>query len=158
MEGCEVVAGQSVISCGNAPEVFEPAKHAFDGIATSIQIGREAVLPLAIGLWWNVRNTALHLDLMTYRVAVVTPVTMHHQVGWQTLKHGRCRSAVSNMSTGQHQAQRAAHVIAQDMDLGGASTTRATNCLGCLPLYGWPALLPRFRIAGGLLAEERFFS
>lgn len=148
MDGRKVVAGQSVISCGNASEVFQPAKHAFDGIASPVEIWREAVFPLAIGLRWDVGNTSQSFYLMTYGIAVVSLVAMHHQVCWQDIKQIGCGCAVGNLSAGEHQSQRTAQVIAQGMDLGGAPTTRAANCLTGFPFF--PPLAQRWALTAEL--------
>lgn len=53
-------------------EVLSPAEHALDGVVTTIQIGREAVLPLAIGLWRDVGNASQFLHPMTHRIATAS--------------------------------------------------------------------------------------
>lgn len=148
MDGRKTVAGQSVISGGNASEVFQLAKHAFDGIASPVEIWRKAVFSLAVGLWRDVGNAPQRFYLMTYGIAVVSPVAMHHQVCWRDIKQIGCGCAVSNLSAGEHQSQRTAKVIAQGMDLGDASTTRAANCLAGFPFF--PPLAQRWALTAEL--------
>jgi hypothetical protein len=40
VDGSEIVAGQSVTSGGYAPEVFQPAEHAIDGVAALTRLAR----------------------------------------------------------------------------------------------------------------------
>ena len=45
------------------------------------------------------------------------------------------RGAISNLAAGQQKPDRAAETIGQGMDFGGATATRATNCLILLPPF-----------------------
>ena len=66
---------------------------------------------------------------MTYGIAVVSLVAMHHQVRWQNIKQTCCGCTVSNLSANEHQTQRTSQTITQGMDLHGGSTKRAANCV-----------------------------
>ena len=135
MDGGEIVAGQPIISCGDAAEVLQPAEHAFDGVAAAIEPWREAVLPLAIGFGRDVRNASRRLDLATDGITVIALVTVNHEASRQVIEQLRRHPAIRHVAAAQQQQQRTTRSIRQRMDLARSPAARAANRLAALPPF-----------------------
>jgi len=108
--------GETVVSCADSTEVLETAEHALDGVAVAVEIGREAVLPAAIGLGRNVRCGTLALDLATDGVAVIAFVAMQDFGGRNLVEQGIGSNAIRDLAARQEERDRAAEAIGQRVD------------------------------------------
>ena len=108
--------GEAVVSCGDSPEVLEAPEHALDGVAAAVEMGREAILPAAIGLGRDVGCSALALDLATNGVAIIPLVTMQDFGGGHLVEQGIGGGAVGDLAAGQQEGNRAAEAIGQRVD------------------------------------------
>lgn len=73
----EEVARETVVACGDAPEVLHPTEHAFDRVSLAVEIRREAVLPPTVHLRWDVWCSAFALNLSSDGVSVIAFVAVH---------------------------------------------------------------------------------
>jgi hypothetical protein len=108
--------GEAVVSGGDSSKVLEAAEHALDGVAVAVEIGREAILPAAVGLGRDVGCSALALDLATDGVAVIPLVAMQDFGGGHLVEQGIGGGAVGDLAAGQQERDRAAEAIAQRVD------------------------------------------
>ena len=90
--------GEPVVAGGDPAEVLEAAEHAFDGVAVTVEIGREAALPATIGLRRDVGSSALALDLAAYRVAVIALVAVQDFGGGEVVEQGIGGNAVGDLA------------------------------------------------------------
>ena len=127
--------GETVVACGNPAEVFEAAEHAFDGVAVTVEIGREAALPATIGLRRDVGSSALALDLAAYRVAVIALVAVQDFGGGEAVEQGIGGNAVGHLAAGQQERDGTAEAVGQRVDFGGSAAARAADCLVLLPPF-----------------------
>ena len=109
--------GEAVVSCGDPSEVLEAPEHALDGVAAAVEIGRETILPTAIGLGRDVGRGALALDLATDGVAVIPLVAMQDFGGGHLVEQGIGGDAVGDLAASQQEGDRAAEAIGQRVDL-----------------------------------------
>lgn len=124
---------EAVISRSNSAEVFEAAKHALDGVAVAVEMGREAILPVAVGLWRDVRRGALALDLATDGIAVIPLVAMENFGGGHLLEQRIGGGAVRDLAAGQQERDRATEAIGQRRDFCRPPATRPADRLRELP-------------------------
>ena len=148
MNGGAIVAGQAVISGGDAAEVLEPAEHTLDGIAAAIEPGREAVLPLAIGFRRDVGNASRRLDLAADGIAVIALVAVNHEASRQVIEQFRRNPTIRHIAAAQDQQQRTPGSIGQGMDFARSPATRAANRLAALPPF--PPLAQRCALTAEL--------
>ena len=127
--------GETVVSGGDSAEVLEAAEHALDGIAFSVERGRKAGLPPAVGLGRDVRCGALGFDLSTHGVAVIGFVAQKEVAFRHELQQGLGRGAIGHLAAGQQEGDRAAVLVAERVDLGAAPASGAAYGLGALPPF-----------------------
>ena len=108
---------EAVISCGDSSEVLEAPEHALDGVAVAIEIGRETILPTAIGLGRDVGCGALALDLATDGIAVIPLVAVQDFGAGHLVEQGIGGGAVGDLAAGQQERDRTAEAIGQRVDL-----------------------------------------
>ena len=104
-----------------------------DGVSLSIEEGRKAVFPFAIGLWRNVRHDAAILDPTPDGVAVVALVAVQDFARWKKREKFRASRAIGDVSAGEHEGDRSTSCVGQRVDFGRASASRATDSLIFLP-------------------------
>jgi len=74
-------------------------------------------------------------------IGVVAFVADQPGAGRRTFQQRRCDRDIGNVAAGQPERERPARLVDQDMDLGGASATRAADGLVPLPpLWNGPPL------------------
>lgn len=131
---------QTVISRCDPAEILDPSEHALDGVAVTIEMGREAILPAPVGLGRDVRCGTFALDLSANGVGIVAFVTvedrrLRHQVeqliGGNTIRY---------LTAGQEKGDRSAQSIGQGVDFGRATATRTTDRLVEFPPFPPEAL------------------
>ena len=125
----------AVILCGDAPEVFQAAEHALDGVSVAVEHGREAVLPEPVGAGRDVRHGAHALDLSADRIAIVALVTMEDAGTGHLAQQNRSSGAICDLSAGQQECDRSAVAVCQRMDFGRAPAPRAADRLTALPPF-----------------------
>jgi len=108
--------GEAVVSRGDPSEVLEAPEHALDGVTVAVEIGRETILPAAVGLGRDVGCGALALDLATDGVAVIPLVAMQDFGGGHLVEQGIGGGAVGDLAAGQQECDRAAEAIGQRVD------------------------------------------
>ena len=126
---------ETVVACSDPAEILEAAEHAFDGVAVTVEIGREAALPATIGLRRDVGSSALALDLAAYRVAVIALVAVQDFGGGEVVEQGIGGNAVGDLAAGQQEGDRAAQTVGQRMDFGGPAAARTADCLVPFPPF-----------------------
>jgi hypothetical protein len=109
--------GEAVVSCGDSAEVLEAPEHALDGVAAAVEIGREAILPAAIGLGRDVGCGALALDLATDGIAVIPLVAVQDFGAGHLVEQGIGGGTVGDLAAGQQERDRTAEAIGQRVDL-----------------------------------------
>lgn len=133
MDGGEKIRGVSVVSRCDAPEVFQPAEHPFDGVSVSVKDWREAVFPFPVGLGRDVRHCATILDLAADGVGVIALVGVENVADGKLFEQCRASGAIGDMPAAEYEGQRAAQSVGQRMDFRRSPTPRATNRLIFLP-------------------------
>ena len=89
-DGCEEIDCETIVSGGDATEVLQATEHALDGVAVSMEDGREAILPASVRLGRDVRHRALSLDLSVDGIAVITLVAVQDRgTRWHLFEQNR---------------------------------------------------------------------
>ena len=99
----------------------------------SVENGRKAVLPFAVGLGRNVRHSACLFDLTANGVAVVALVSMQDFARRKSLEKRHSGCAISDLAAGQQEGERAAFGVGQGVDFGCASAAGSADGLIFLP-------------------------
>ena len=129
MNSSQEIPGELVITHGDAPEVLEPAKAAFDDISALVGAFVEAVDDDAVGFIGNYGLGAATNDFAAKVVAVIPFVGKERAHGWRQRKNIGRRSDIGILAWRQMQDDRPAEWIAQRMDFCRASSTRPADCL-----------------------------
>lgn len=119
MNSGQKITGELVISRGDAPEVLEPAKAAFDTVRFIGDYG--------LGATTN--------DFAAKLVAIIPFVGEEHAHGWRERQDIGSRSDIGILAWSQMQDDRPAERIAQRMDFCRAASARAADCLIVLPPF-----------------------
>lgn len=135
MNSGQEIPGELVISCGDAPEVLEPAKAAFDDIAAFVGAFVEAMDDDTVGFIGNDGLGAVSSDFGAKVVTVVPFVCEKRAHGWCERQNIGRSSDVGILTWGQMQDNRSAERIAQRMDLCRTASPRAADCLIVLPPF-----------------------
>lgn len=122
MDEAGEVRGSSVIACGEAPEVFEPAEAALDPIALLVDVDVVRNDDLAGSVGRDDRCCPHIGDDRAQRVAVIGLVGKH---GFADLvvEQGRRLGDVASLSGCDDESERATKCIGQHMDLRGQPTS-----------------------------------
>jgi hypothetical protein len=113
--------GEAVVAGGDAPEVLEAAEHALDGIAMTVEIGRETALPATVGLGRDIGGSAHGFDLAAHGVAVIALVGVQDFGTDKMVEQGIGGDTIGHLATGQQECHRAAEAVGQGVDFGGPS-------------------------------------
>ena len=135
MNSGQEIAGELVISCGDAAEVLEPAKAAFDDISAFVGALVEAVDDDTVGFIGNDGLGAVTSNFGAKVVTVVPFVCEKRAHGWCERQNIGRSSDVGILTWGQMQDDRSAERIAQRMDFCGTASPRAADCLIVLPPF-----------------------
>jgi hypothetical protein len=135
MNSGQEIAGELVISCGDAAEVFEPAKAAFNDIATFVGAFVKAMDDDAVGFIGDYGLGSMPNDLGA-KIVTVVPFVGEKRAhrGCERQNIGRS-SDVGILPWGQMHDDWPAERIAQRMDFGGTASARAADCLILLPPF-----------------------
>jgi hypothetical protein len=131
---------ETVVSCCNSAEVLEASEHALDGVAVTIEDGREAVFPSPIDLGRNVGRRAPAFDLATDGVAVVALVTVQNIGRGHVVEQNVGGDAICHLAAGQEEREWTAEMVRERMDFRGAPATRTADRLIDLPPFPPEAL------------------
>jgi len=104
------VNGPSIVACGEAPEVLETIKAAFDAVAVFVDGNVVRDDDLAGSVRWNDRGGAHSGDRRTECVAVVSLVC-EHGFGSLAFQQGGSLGDVANLTGRNDEAQRPAQRI-----------------------------------------------
>ncbi|MEY9750808.1 hypothetical protein ABIF65_010182 [Bradyrhizobium japonicum] len=129
------ITGELVISRGDAPEVLEPAKAAFDDISSFVAAFVEAMDDDTVRFIGDYGLGATTKDFAAKLVAIIPFVGEEHAHGWRERQDIGSRSDIGILAWSQMQDDRPAERIAQRMDFCRAASARAADCLIVLPLF-----------------------
>ncbi|MHC2400021.1 hypothetical protein ACVMGC_004565 [Bradyrhizobium barranii subsp. barranii] len=135
MNSGQKITGELVISRGDAPEVLEPAKAAFDDISSFVGAFVEAMDDDTVRFIGDYGLGATTKDFAAKLVAIIPFVGEEHAHGWRERQDIGSRSDIGILAWSQMQDDRPAERIAQRMDFCRAASARAADCLIVLPLF-----------------------
>ena len=119
---------------GDATVELEFAKTPFNEIALGVELFVVAVLMFAGALGWNDRLHSVGSDERSNLVGIIAFVS-NHRLGRLSGQQRWGALAVGLLPTGQQQAQWSAQRIAEQMNLGGQSSTGSPQSLLTRPLF-----------------------
>ncbi|MHC2673120.1 hypothetical protein ACVI1J_006358 [Bradyrhizobium diazoefficiens] len=135
MNSGQEITGELVISRGDAPEVLEPAKAAFDDISSFVGAFVEAMDDDTVRFIGDYGLGATTNDFAAKLVAIIPFVGEEHAHGWRERQDIGSRSDIGILAWSQMQDDRPAERIAQRMDFCRAASARAADCLIVLPPF-----------------------
>ena len=135
MNSGQKITGELVISRGDAPEVLEPAKAAFDDISSFVGAFVEAMDDDTVRFIGDYGLGATTNDFAAKLVAIIPFVGEEHAHGWRERQDIGSRSDIGILAWSQMQDDRPAERIAQRMDFCRAASARAADCLVVLPPF-----------------------
>ena len=132
-EGEEVVGSPVVAGC-DAPEVLEPVEAAFDAVSQFVEgevVGDEP-FPGRIAGYDGL--CAFAFDEIAQGIAVVGFVG-DHVIGMEAFEEGSCLRGVAALARGEDHAHRTSLAIDGEVDLGGQSSSGASQSLVLVPPF-----------------------
>ena len=135
MNSSQEIAGELVVSGGDAAEVLEPTKAALDDVSAFIGTLVEAMDDDAVGFVGDDGLGAATYDFAAKVVAVIPFVAEERAHGRRERQNIWRRRDVGILAWGQMQDDRPAERIAQRMDFCRAAASRAADCLIVLPPF-----------------------
>ena len=135
MNSSQEIPGELVVSRGDAPEVFEPAKATFDDISAFVGAFVEAMDDDTVRFIGNYGLGAATNDFAAKLVAVIPFVGEERAHGWRERQDIGRHSDIGILAWSQMHDDRPAERIAQRMDFCRAASARAADCLIVLPPF-----------------------
>jgi len=135
MDSSQEIPGELIVSGGDAAEVLEPAKAAFDDVSAFVGAFVEAVDDDVVGFVRNDGLGAATYDFSAKVVAVIPFVGEERAHGRRKCQNIWCRRDIGILAWGQMQDDRPAERIAQRMDFCRAASARAADGLIVLPPF-----------------------
>ena len=135
MNSGQEIPSELVISCGDAAEVLQPAKAAFDDISAFVGAFVETMDDNTVGFIGNDGLGAVSSDFGAKVVTVVPFVCEKRAHGWCERQNIGRSSDVGILTWGQMQDDRPAEWVAQRMDFCRTASPRAADCLIVLPPF-----------------------
>jgi hypothetical protein len=135
MNSGQEIPSELVISCGDAAEILESAKAAFDNISAFVGAFVEAMDDDTVGFIGNDGLGAVTSDFGAKIVTVVRFVCEKRAHGWRERQNIGGSSDVGILTWGQMQDDRSAERIAQRMDFCRTASPRAADRLIVLPPF-----------------------
>ena len=135
MNSGQEIPSELVISCGDAAEVLEPAKAAFDDISAFVGAFVETMDDNTVGFIGNDGLGAVSSDFGAKVVTVVPFVCQKRAHGWCERQNIGRSSDVGILTWGQMQDDRPEERVAQRMDFCRTASPRAADCLIVLPPF-----------------------
>ena len=114
--------------CDGSPSATE---HALDGVAASIEAGREAILPASVRLGRDVRHRTFSLDLSADGIAVITLVAVQDRGTWHVEQTAPAENRLSDPRSAR--TRRDDIGVGQSMDLRGPPAARSADGLLMFP-------------------------
>jgi hypothetical protein len=106
-----------VESCGKAPKLLEVREGPFDAVALAIECAVEVALNLAHGSGWDNGLDATFAEMVQDRVRIIALVGEH--CFWPAVSKERDGlRAIMGLTSCQHEAERQAKSVGEQMDLG----------------------------------------
>ena len=135
MNSGQEIAGELVVSGGDAAKVLEPAKAALDDVSAFIGTLVEGVDVYAVGFVGDDGLGAATYDFAAKVVAVIPFVGEERAHGRRERQNIWRRRDIGILAWCQMQDDRPAERIAQRMDFCRAAASRAADCLIVLPPF-----------------------
>ena len=135
MNSGQEIPGELVISGGDAAEVLEPAKAAFDDISAFVGAFVEAMDDNTVRFFGDYGLGAATNNFAAKVVAVIPFVGEERAHGRRERQNIGRRRDIGILAWGQMQHDRPAERIAQRMDFCRAASARAADCLVVLPPF-----------------------
>ena len=133
MDAAKEVGGEPIVAGGEATAVLEPAEHALDSIAAFVECLAEATRPKPVGLWRDVRDSALGFDQVANTVGVICAVGMDDTPLRQIDEQRFRRTAVCRLTRRQVEGEWSAVSIGDGVDLGIATAPADADRLDVSP-------------------------
>ena len=135
MNSSQEIAGELVVSGGDAAEVLEPTKAALDDVSAFIGTLVEGMDDDAVGFVGDDGLGAATYDFAAKIVAVIPFVAEERAHGRRDRQNMWRRRDIGILAWCQMQDDRPAERIAQRMDFCRAAGSRAADCLIVLPPF-----------------------
>ena len=135
MNSGQEIAGELIVSGGDAAEVLEPTKAALDDVSAFIGTLVEAMDDDAVGFVGDDGLGAATYDLAAKVVAIIPFVAEERAHGRRERQNIGRRRDIGILAWGQMQDDRPAERIAQRMDFCRAASARAADGLIMLPPF-----------------------
>jgi hypothetical protein len=135
MNSSQEIAGELVVSGGDAAEILEPTKAALDDVSALIGSLVEGMDDDAVGFVGDDGLGAAAYDFTAKVVAVIPFVAEERPHGRRERQNIWRRRDIGILAWCQMQDDRPAERIAQRMDFCRAATSRAADCLIVLPPF-----------------------
>ena len=119
----------------DAPEILQPAEHAFDGVSVAVEEGRKARLFLAVGLGRNIGERAPILDFLAQSVGVVALICVDHVAIGQKVEEFAAGRAIGDVSACDQEREGTTVLVRQSVNFGGSATPGTTDRLIFLPPF-----------------------
>jgi hypothetical protein len=135
MNSGQEIAGELIVSGGNAAEVLEPTKAALDDVSAFIGTLVEGMDDDAVGFVGDDGLGAATYDLAAKVVAIIPFVAEERAHGRRERQNIWRRRDIGILAWCQMQDDRPAERIAQRMDFCRAAASRAADCLIVFPPF-----------------------
>ena len=135
MNSSQEIAGELVVSSGDAAEVFEPAKAALDDVSAFVGALVEAMDDDTVGFVGDDGLSATTYDFAAKLVAVIPFIGQERAHGRRERQNIWRRRDIGVLARGQMQDDRPAERIAQRMYFRRAASTRPADRLIMLPPF-----------------------
>ena len=134
-DGGEEVSCELVIAGGDAPEVLEFVEEALDEVALAVELGIDRAANPYVALGWDMGPSAAGLDDLDDGTGGVSAVGDHVARQTEAIEQLRGGGLVGRLAGGEHEADREAACVDDDMDLGAQSSTRTADGVIRAPLF-----------------------
>jgi len=134
-DGGEEVPCELVIAGGDGSEVFELVEEALDEVALAVDFGIDGALELAVALGRDVRRGAMGGDQLDDGAGIIAAVGAGVACRVEAGEQRRHGCLVGGLARAEHEAQRQAAAIDDDVDLGAQSAPRSSDGVIRTPFF-----------------------
>lgn len=127
MDGGEEVDGELVISGCDAPEILEPAEHAFDPVAELVGLSVKGVVPFAGRVVGDYRFGAAGDEEGSEAVAIITAIGEQAPGRGQRADEMKSDADFAELAGCHREADRPTLTVDDGVDLGRPPAARATD-------------------------------
>ena len=131
----EEVSCELVISGGDSPEVLEFVEETLDEVALAVEVRIDRAANPYVALGRDVGLGAARLDDLDDGAGRVSTVGNHVPRQSEAVEQLRSGGLVGCLAGGEHEADRQAALIDDDMDFGAQSSTRTANGVIRTPFF-----------------------